>query len=299
MIGRRLTDVVTGAFSYSGRHIAELLLEHGRDVRTLTRRLGNGRVQAFPLDFDRLRGLDGADTLYNTYWIRFGQREMDFEKAVENTNKLIDAAKHAGVRRIVHMSITNPSEDSPLPYFRTKAQVERLIAESGLSYGIVRPTVIFGHGDVFINNIAWLLRHFPFFAIPGDGTYAIQPVFVEDVARICVEVGTLDENVIVDAAGPETFAFEEFVSLIARKTGHRRPLLHTPPAAALALSRIVGLFVRDVVLHPQELEGLMAGLVASQTSPKGTTKFTDWLDSVALDLGSSYASEIRRNFRRD
>lgn len=295
----RTRDVVTGAFSYSGRHISKILLEQGHEVRTLTRRPGNGRVQTFPLDFDHIRGLEGAHTLYNTYWIRFGQREIDFEKAVENTQKLIDAAKQAGVRRIVHISITNPSEDSPLPYFGAKAQVERIIAESGLSYGIVRPTVIFGHGDVFINNIAWLLRNFPFFAIPGDGKYPIQPVFVEDLARICIEAGSTDDNLIVDAAGPETFGFEDFVSLIAKETGMRRPLIHTPPAAALALARIVGFFVRDVVLNPQELAGLMAGLVASNSPPRGTTKFTNWLRSVAPDLGTKYASEIRRNFRRD
>lgn len=291
-------DVVTGAFSYSGRHIAKILLEQGRQVTTLTRRAGNGRVQAFPLDFDRLRGLEGADTLYNTYWIRFGQAEIDFEKAVENTQKLVDAAKKAGIRRIVHVSITNPSEESPLPYFRTKAKVEGIMAESGLSYGVVRPTVIFGHGDVFINNIAWLLRHFPFFAIPGDGNYSIQPVFVEDVARICVEAGAKDDNVIVDAAGPETFTFEELVSLIAQGIGKRRPLIHTPPAVALALARIVGLFVGDVVLHPQELEGLMAGLVASHDPPGGTTRFSDWLGPGAADLGTGYVSEIRRNFKR-
>src|SRR5262249_37427495 len=134
-----------------------------------------GRVEAFPFSFDdpaRLtETLRGADTLYNTYWVRFDWRGTTYAQAIANTRTLFAAAREAGVRRIVHVSITNPSESSSLPYFRGKAELERDLRESGISYAIVRPTVVFGREDILINNIAWLLRRLPLFVIPGDGSY--------------------------------------------------------------------------------------------------------------------------------
>ena len=156
-------DVVTGAFSYTGKYIARRLLANGKTVRTITGHPNRenpfgGRVQALPLDFDRPRelaeSLKGATTLYNTYWVRFPRRDVTYQRAVENTGTLVKAAVEAGVRRIVHVSITNASEDSPFPYFTGKGRVERVIAGSGLSYAILRPTVIFGAEDVLVNNIA-------------------------------------------------------------------------------------------------------------------------------------------------
>lgn len=152
-------DVVTGAFSFTGRAIAEELLRRGRPVRTLTRRTHPrdplaARIESAPLVFDDPAPLAGADTLYNTYWIRFPRGGATFEQAVEHTRALLRAAREAGVRRVVHISVTNPSEGSPLPYFHGKALCERAVAESGLSYAIVRPTLVFGAGDILLNNIA-------------------------------------------------------------------------------------------------------------------------------------------------
>jgi uncharacterized protein YbjT (DUF2867 family) len=299
-------DVVTGAFSYTGRAIAHELILRGRRVRTLTRRapepspLGH-LVETYPFNFDRpdelAATLRGADTLYNTYWVRFERGTVEFSEAVRNTQTLIGAAKLAGIRRFVHISITN-AESSSLPYFKGKALVEKALVESGLSYGIVRPTVIFGRGDVFINNIAWLLRHLPVFAIPGDGRYGIQPVHVEDVARLCVGLGTESQNVVRDAAGSQRFTFEELVGTIGLKIRRPRPLIHCPLSLALAMAALIGVVVRDVVVNRQELEGLMANLVVSGEDPIGEIRFTDWLEQNAETLGREYASEIGRNFKR-
>ena len=185
-------DVVTGAFGFTGRHIAQRLLESGRSVRTLTGRPHlkgtaadpfRGQVEAVPFNFDRrapalVDALDGVDTLYNTYWVRFASGEVTFDKAVQNSQALVQAARAAGVRRLVHVSITNPATESPLPYFRGKGLVEQAIRESGLSYAIVRPALLFGDGDILLNNIAWALRRFPVFPEAGDGQYQAQPVFV-------------------------------------------------------------------------------------------------------------------------
>src|SRR4051794_11869336 len=212
-----MTEVVTGAFSYTGRAIAARLLADGREVRTLSRSdPGDPRIPAFPLRFDDPAPFAGADTLYNTYWIRFEHGGMTFAQAVENTLTLFRTARAAGVRRIVHISVSNPSEGSPYPYFRGKAEIERRLAELGIEHSIVRPTLVFGAKDILVNNIAWILRRFPAFLLPGNGEYRVQPVSVEDVARLAVEA-----EGVVDAAGPDTLTFGELVNAVRTAVGSR------------------------------------------------------------------------------
>src|SRR3989442_5900057 len=194
-------SVVTGAFSYTGKYIAQRLLALGQPVKTLTRRPPvdpDKHLSVAPLDFtdrDGLAGaLRGASTLYNTYWVRFPRGRVTFEQAVANSERLIEAAVAAGARRIVHISVTNAEATSSLPYFKGKGLVEEAIKRSGLSYAIIRPTLIFGQEDVLLNNIAWFLRRMPGFGIPADGSYRVQPVFVEDVADLAVFAGSQNEE---------------------------------------------------------------------------------------------------------
>jgi NADH dehydrogenase len=297
-------DVVTGAFSFTGRHIAEELLARGRSVRTLTRHPDPShplasRVEVAPLVFDHslVESLRGADTLYTTYWVRFERGRTTFDRAVSNIGVLLDAAARAGVRRVVHVSVANPDERSPFPYFRGKAQAEALVRASGLAHAIVRPTLVFGPEDILVNDIAWILRRMPLFFVPGDGRYEVQPVSVGDTARICVDAGAAPGDVVVDAAGPERFAFEPFVRLIAAAVGSRARIRPAPTPLALAASRMLGLLVRDVVLTRDEVEALMAGLLVSDEPARGRDRFEDWLAENASTLGRSYHSELRRNFR--
>jgi NADH dehydrogenase len=252
-------------------------------------------------DFEDWRNLTedlrGAATLYNTYWVRFPHGEVTFERAVANSETLIRAASEAGVRRMVHVSITNPSQDSPFEYFRGKARVEEMIRNSGLGYSIIRPTVIFGREDILINNIAYILRRLPVFGIPGSGSYRLRPVAVEDVAEICVRSGLGDTDEVIDAVGPETFTFEELVRLIARAIGRRRLFVHVPPAAALTAASAIGRVVGDVVVTREELEGLMAGLVTTEGPPTGTRALTEWLAQNSAVVGTRYASEVSRHYR--
>ncbi len=297
-------DVVTGAFSYTGRHITEALLARGRRVRTLTRRPDPshplaGSVEVAPLAFDDslVESLHGADTLYNTYWVRFERGAMTFAQAVENTAMLFAAATGAGVRRVVHISVANPDPSSPFPYFRGKARTEEALRESGLSYAIVRPTLVFGPEDILVNNIAWGLRHVPLFLLAGDGRYEVQPVSVRDTARICVEAGAREDDSVLDAAGPVRWSFEDFVGLIARAVGSRAWIKHAPPTIALGVGRIAGLVRRDVVLTRDELDALMAGLLVSREAPLGCERFDTWVVENAPVLGRRYTSELARNFR--
>ncbi len=293
--------VVTGAFGYTGRYIARLLLDRGLRVRTLT---NHARVpdplavEVRPLNFSRseeLReSLRGADVLINTYWVRFAWGGETHASAVENTKVLIDTAKQAGVRRLVHVSITNPSASSDLPYFRGKGQLEEFIRGAGISYAILRPTVLFGPDDILINNIAWILRHFPIFGIPGRGDYRLQPVFVEDFAAKAVESIDGGADVATDAVGPEVYTFAELLKTMVDILRSRCVIVPLPPTVALAAAKAIGMLLGDVVLTADEVKGLMRNLLVSNQPPLCNTRLSDWLRQNADTVGTHYASELAR-----
>jgi NADH dehydrogenase len=303
--GDKMKIAVTGAFSYSGKYITRRLLDCGEEVITLTGHPNRpdpfgGKVKAYPLDFDEAgmtRSLQGVDVLVNTYWVRFDKGQNTQPRAVENTRKLVSAAKAAGVKRIVHISITNPSAESHLPYFWGKAANEKAVIDSGLGYAILRPTVLVGDEDILINNIAYLLRRFPVFFLPGGGSYKLQPVHVDDVAALAVEGVQRADNYISDAVGPDVFTFREMVELIAEKIGARRPLVGVPPRLALLAAQSLSLFVGDVILTPEEVDGLMAGLLVSKEPPRGRTRLADWLEKNRDRVGAKYASEVRKHYQ--
>lgn len=295
---------VTGAFSYSGSYIAQALMDKGWETLTLTRRPERahplqGKVQAFPLDFeDRgalTRNLEGVDCLVNTYWVRFKHPGSDFEQAVRNISFLVEAAREAGVRRVVHLSVSNPNVHSPLPYYSGKARAEEVVRSSGLSYAILQPTLIFGKEEVLVNNIAWLLRHSPFFAIPGDGSYRLQPIYVEDLAKSAAQAADQDKNEVISLAGPEVLTFEELVRFLAEVVDSRAKIFHAPPAIALMLARLLGLAMRDVLLTRDELQGLMDELLYVGDDIYGTTSFKVWARRHVGDLGRRYSNEIKRH----
>jgi uncharacterized protein YbjT (DUF2867 family) len=299
-------DVVTGAFSYTGRFIARKLLDDGRRVRTLTNHPQRPGAQELEVDVKKLEFADraaiveslrGADVFYNTYWVRFRHGGIGFGDAVANTRILMSAAAEAGVRKVVHISVSNPSLDSHLDYYAGKARTEDIVRESGMQWAVVRPTLIFGRGDILINNIAWLLRRMPFFVISERGSYRVQPVAGEDVAEIATWAAAQRANLTIDAAGPEVMTYAELVDSVAIAV-HRRPrMLNVPAGLTLAAGNVVGLFVRDILLTKQELEGLMEELLVSNEEPRGSRRVDDWLLRSADVLGRSYASELSRHFR--
>lgn len=300
---KKTLHAVTGAFGYSGKYIAERLLDRGHEVITLTNSPDRanpfaGRVRPYPFNFDNAeelaQSLRGVSVLYNTYWVRFNHKLFKHADAVENTERLFAAAKAAQVERIVHVSITNPSEDSPLEYFSGKARLERELAESGISHAILRPTVLFGKEDILINNIAWALRRLPVFGVFGSGEYRLQPIYVDDLAALAVEQGGKRENAIVDAIGPETFTYRELVQVIGETIGKKRPILPVPPAVGYLAGWVLGKFVGDVMITREEIKGLMADLLYVDSVPTGTTRLTDWAREHADSLGRHYTSELAR-----
>ena len=302
--------VVTGAFGYSGKYITTRLLDAGARVRTLTNSpqrhnpFGD-KVEVRPFNFDTqtalIESLRGAAVLYNTYWIRFNYKAPGFQHsvAVENTLTLFEAARQAGVARVVHTSITNPSEDSPLEYFKGKAVLERALKESGLSYAILRPNVLFGHEDILINNIAWTLRKLPVFGVFGDGQYRLQPMHVDDFANLAVAQGKDRSDRVIDAIGPETFTYRRLVEEISAIIGVHRPIVSVPPSIGYAVGAVLGKIVGDVMITRDEVEGLMADLLVTNSPPAGSTRLTDWARQHADTLGKHYASELARRKNRN
>jgi uncharacterized protein YbjT (DUF2867 family) len=294
---------VTGAFSYSGAAIAGELLRRGHRVRTLTGHPGRASssgspIEVRPLDFTAgaaLRhSLAGVDTLYNTYWVRFPHGGSTFEAAVENSRVLFTAAAEAGVRRIVHLSITHPDIDSPYPYFRGKALVEHELLSTGISHAIVRPAFFFGRGGVLINNIAWMARRLPVLAVGDGGRYRLRGIHVDDLATLCADLGGQDSNACVDAVGPDRMSFRSLVEQVRDAVGSRAPIVSLPGWALTSLTSVMGFALRDRILTSDEYHAMADGLADSDAPASGQTRLTDWLTSNAEHLGRRYANDTRR-----
>jgi uncharacterized protein YbjT (DUF2867 family) len=306
------THIVTGAYGYSGKYIAQRLLEKGCEVRTLSNSPNRpnpfgDKVKASPMNFENpeklINSMRGGTVLYNTYWVRFNYSDnrISFQHslAVDNTLKLFKAAKEARIRRIIHVSITNPSLNSPLEYFHGKAVLEKALIESGLSYAILRPAVLFGKEDILINNIAWMLRKFPVFGVFGDGSYRLQPIYVDDLAQLAVKQGMKTKNVIIDAIGPETFTYKELVQVIGKIIGKQRPIISIPDFLGYYFASLVGKMVGDVIITREEIKGLRADLLYTNSPPAGNTKLTDWSRQNVSTLGFRYSSELARRRNRN
>jgi len=299
---------VTGAYGYSGQYMAKRLLDQGHDVLTLTNstRRSNpfgDKVKAEPFNFSNPVALEktlrGVDVLINNYWVRFNMQPLfTHAGAVLHAKALFDAAKRAGVARIVQISITNPDRSSDLPYFSGKAEMEDHLRSIGLSYCILRPTVLFGKGDILINNIAWSLRYLPIFGIFGDGRYRLQPIYVDDLAEAAVLKAQELTNATIDAIGPETFRYRDMIEMIAAEIGVRPRIISLPPGLAYQMTRVIGWFVDDVVITREESRGLMEERLYVKSSPLGTTKLSDWVHANHQRLGLNYTSEMARRLDR-
>ena len=294
---------VTGAFGYSGKYITRNLLARGRQVITLTNSLHKpnpfgDEVRAFPFHWEEperlVETLNGVKVLYNTYWVRFNHKNFSHAQAVANTRILFDAARRAGVERIVHVSITNPAPDSPYEYFRGKAQLEAALLATGVSHAILRPTVIFGREDILINNIAWVLRRLPVVGVFGDGSYRLQPIHVEDFAALAVQQGESRQDVIINAIGPETFTYRQLMQTIGEIIGKPRPIISAPPWLGYVAGRLIGKWVGDVFITREEIAALMDDLLYVDAPSAGNTRLTDWARAHADELGRQYASELAR-----
>jgi NADH dehydrogenase len=295
------TDLVTGAFSYSGSAIAAELHRRGRTVRTLTGHpatdAGSGRaIEVWPLDFSEtsLRAcLTGVDTLYNTYWTRFPQTGTSFDVAIANSHRLFAAAHRAGVRRVVHVSITNPAVDSPFPYFRGKAHVEHELITSGVPYAIARPAFLFGRDGVLINNVAWMFRHLPVVPVGDGGGYMVRGVHVDDLARLCVDLARGPEGACVDAVGRDRMSFRELLHTVRDAVAPHRPMIDVPGWLLTTGAKLLAPILQDQLLTRDEYRAMAAGLADSQAPTTGETSFRTWVGQEVPKLGLRYLNDTR------
>jgi uncharacterized protein YbjT (DUF2867 family) len=295
--------VLTGALGYTGKAVAQRLIENGIPLRTLTNSphkpnpFGDA-LDIKPLAFDDTKALtqslEDAEVLYNTYWVRFNHKLFTFTQAIENTKILFDAAKRAGVRRIVHVSILHADEADDLGYYQGKRELEDALQESGIPHTILRPGVLFGRNDILVNNIAWVLRHMPFFGLFGNGEYRLRPLHVDDMAELLIKNGNATGNAIIDAVGPETFTYKELVHTLSEILEIRRLIIGIPPLCGYGVSKLLNPFLQDVIITSEEIKGLMRGLLDSDNPATGVIKLTEWAKEHRETLGRKYASEVGR-----
>jgi len=303
---------VTGAFGFTGKYLTRLLLNKDCHVRTLTNsphreNIFTDRIEVAPLNFDNyselVNSLQGTTVLYNTYWIRFNysKRKVLYQHSIAaaNTLKLFQAAKEAGVSRIVHISIANASEDSPFEYYQYKARIENFLLDLGVSYAVLRPAVIFGKEDILINNLAWSIRRLPVFAIFGNGSYKLQPVFVNDLAELMIEAGLGRDNLIRDAAGPETYTYYELIKMLCNVLQKKRIIVKLPPAMVYYSSKLIDLFTGDVLLTRDEMNIVRSNLMYSKQPPNTKTRLSNWCMDNVSTLGKHYANEVERRMNRN
>lgn len=301
------TIAITGVLGYSGRYIAAEAVQRGWRVIGLTHSAGRlpnpAGYELRPFPWEEADSLQGADALANTYWVRFshkggGHAAFSHGQAIRNTKQLFLAAKKAGVRRIIHTSITNPDAASPLPYFRGKAELEAALAATGIPHSILRPAILFGETpaeSILINNMAWCLRRLPCVGTFGKGEYRLQPIHVRDFAALALDEAEREESErILNATGPETYSFRGLWSMLAQAIGCRRPILPVPACIGYAAARALGLLVHDVVLTKDEIAGLSEGRLAVDTQPIGKTSLQEWAQRHAATLGLDYQSELAR-----
>jgi len=297
-----MVDAVTGGFSYSGASIAAELVRRGRDVRTLTNhpRRDRGGMEVFPLDLRDPRGLrrslTGVNTLYNTYWVRFPHGDITFDTAVDGSTRLFAAAADAGVRRIVHVSITHADVSSPFAYFRGKGVVEQRLKECGVPHAIVRPAILFGGDGVLVNNIAWLMRRFPVTLVGGRGEYRIRGIHVEDLARLMADLADGAESSTLDAVGPESLTFVDLLRHIRAAVGGRTRIVHVPGPAFPPVTWALGRILHDTLLTREEYLAMAGGLADSDAPTTGDIRMSEWISRQGDTLGRTYAHELRRHY---
>jgi NADH dehydrogenase len=300
--------LVTGASGYIGGAVTRRLI--GRtEVRSLTSHPAidrfDGRVRPYPYDFDQparmKEAFQGVGVFVNTFYVRFNHGHWTFDRAVRVTRELISLAQRAGVRKVVHVSVSNAREASPLPYYRNKSRIEEVIRESGLDFTILRPALVVGPGDILVNNIAYFLRRLPVFTMFGRGRCRVQPIMLDALADLAVEAadGAYAQRTLA-VAGPRDWTFLEMVRTIRAAVRSRAIILPVPTAVAFAGLRAAGWLLRDVVLTRDEIEGLIDEYLYADAPVRRGGDFSGWLASpgVATSLGTSYASELQRHFHQ-
>jgi uncharacterized protein YbjT (DUF2867 family) len=249
---------VTGANGFVGRHVVARLILGRHDVRALiSERAGaekelpraGAQMEVRRADVRKpeslLGAFDGVDVVVHTVAIPTERKQRFAEVNVAGVAHVVAEARRAGVGRIVHMSALGADPASPYPYLRSKGEGQALVTGSGITYVVLRPSLLFGEGDDFFPRLAFSLM-FPVVPVPGNGKSRFQPVHVDDIAQAIVAAAERREiSGVHEVGGAEPVTYDEMLAETMRGTGRRRPTLHVPVPLMKPPAFFMGLVMPD------------------------------------------------------
>ncbi len=239
---------IAGGTGFVGRHLIDAFIKNQYAARCLIRTEERAMI-CKKADFEvevgditnkeSLRGkLEGCDIVVHLVGIIEEKGGMTFQKVhVEGTKNLIDEAKKADIKHIFYQSALGASLNSWAKYYKTKAEAERIVIESGIPYTIFRPSLIVGKGDGFTERLKQLITLGPFIPVPGSGNAKFQPIYVEDWVRCFIKVFSDKtrpsdlESRIYEFGGPEHLTYNEIIIQIMEAMNINKPLIHLPVGA--------------------------------------------------------------------
>ena len=206
----------------------------------------------------------GHDVVINLVAILHGN-EAAFERAhVTLAHTIAQACQRSGVRRLIHISALGAATDGPSMYQRSKARGEAVLQAAGLDLTVLRPSVIFGEGDHFLNLFARLQKTLPLVPLAGADT-RFQPVWVEDVAQTVLHAVNTPDTVgqTIELVGPDVFTLRELVQMTGRTAGCPRPVLGLPRAIAYFQALAMELAPGEPLMSTDNLNSMEVDNVAS------------------------------------
>ncbi len=267
--------LVTGGTGFVGTHVCRSLIARGFLPRLLVRTGSEGKIPEDVRKACRVTPGDATDREAVEYAVQgtkmivhlvgiireFPERDITFERLhVAATRNVVDAARRWEISRFVHMSALGARPGGPTGYFDSKGRAEEVVRRSGLSWTIIRPSVIFGPGDQFLKVLTGVLRKAPFVPVPGDGSYRLQPVFIGDVAKGFADAAMRPdlEGKIFEAGGPQRLSYNELLDAVAASVGRRARKIHIPLSILRPTVRFMERF-KKFPLTTEQLEMLLAG----------------------------------------
>ncbi len=277
--------LITGATGYIGRHLVQHFMDEGLPVRCLVPKAQMKRIsweqdqpnspeviQGSIIEEDILfRAVTGVHTIIHLESAQWWGNRRDLEQIeVVGTRTLITVARSARVGRLIYLSQLGATPSSAYTLHKIKGQVEEAVRNSGLAYTILRPGIVYGEGDTFINHIAMMMRGNPFFFLmPGGGEVLLHPIHVDDLVTIIAisleHMACIDNT--IEFGGPEYTTFRDLLRTLSRVTGMSRLLIPVPPYILRLLTRIYRLILPRSLMTPQWLDIL----ATNRTAPLGNT----------------------------
>jgi len=261
--------LVTGGTGLVGRHLVRALLAKGHDVRCLVRSTDKAG-QVLPPEVELVRGdindrtavdkaCRGVDKVFHLVAVIRENGANTFEHInVEGTLNLVVAAGQAGVKHFVHLSALGVSDNPKFKYAYSKWRGEETVQQSGLTWTIIRPSVIYGDGFGFFDRLAQSLRFTPrpFIPVPGKGTALFQPIAAEDVARCLIKLIENPSMIgkIVEIGGPEHLSYVQMLDLLLERLGEKRYKFYVPMFLMRLTVPLLGSVMKDPPVTTVELK---------------------------------------------